>query len=86
MVVFRLCVAGIQLSCQDSPQARTAFMWSRSWVSSYHARIHRLPGGMFRICDLGSANGTWVNGQQVRNQTDRESGCCHLQQALWSIL
>jgi pSer/pThr/pTyr-binding forkhead associated (FHA) protein len=35
-------------------------------VGRYHARIE--PDGVpvrFRICDLGSRNGTWLNGQRV---------------------
>ncbi len=34
-------------------------------VSRYHAELRRSPGGAFEITDLGSHNGTFVNGQQV---------------------
>ncbi len=37
-------------------------------VSSHHAEVHYLPDGMFQICDLGSTNGTWVNGQRIQTQ------------------
>ena len=36
-------------------------------VGRYHARIE--PDGVavrFRICDLGSRNGTWLNGERLR--------------------
>lgn len=35
-------------------------------VSGHHAEVYHLPDGTFQICDLGSTNGTWVNGQRVR--------------------
>lgn len=35
-------------------------------VSGHHAEIYYLPDGTFQICDIGSTNGTWVNGQRVR--------------------
>lgn len=38
-------------------------------VSGYHAEIYRFPDGTFRICDLDSTNGTWINGQRIRAQT-----------------
>ncbi|MGW3568275.1 FHA domain-containing protein [Streptomyces sp. NPDC000941] len=34
-------------------------------VSRYHAEFRPLPGGRFEIVDLGSHNGTYVNGQPV---------------------
>ena len=34
-------------------------------VSSRHAEVYHLPDGTFRICDLRSTNGTWVNGERV---------------------
>ncbi|MDG4551534.1 MAG: FHA domain-containing protein [Candidatus Contendobacter sp.] len=37
-------------------------------VSSRHAEIYHLPDGTFQICDLGSTNGTRVNGQPVQSQ------------------
>ncbi|EFL28900.1 ABC transporter, ATP-binding protein [Streptomyces himastatinicus ATCC 53653] len=35
------------------------------YVSRYHAEFRPLPGGRFEIVDLGSHNGTYVNGQPV---------------------
>ncbi|WP_425348251.1 FHA domain-containing protein [Streptomyces palmae] len=37
-------------------------------VSRHHAEFHVLPDGRFEIRDLGSHNGTYVNGQPVRQQ------------------
>lgn len=37
-------------------------------VSGRHAELYYLPDGTFRICDLGSTNGTWVNGKQISSQ------------------
>ncbi len=37
-------------------------------VSSRHAEVHYLSDGSFQIFDLGSTNGTWVNGQRIQNQ------------------
>ena len=34
-------------------------------VSSVHARIQYTPGRSFEICDLGSANGTRIDGRKV---------------------
>jgi predicted component of type VI protein secretion system len=35
-------------------------------MSRLHARLIRMPNGRFGICDLGSTNGTWVNGLRLR--------------------
>lgn len=37
-------------------------------VSGHHAEIYHLPDGSFQICDLGSTNGTRVNGQSIQIQ------------------
>ncbi|WFB10233.1 FHA domain-containing protein [Streptomyces sp. LX-29] len=37
-------------------------------VSRHHAEFRALPDGRFEIVDLGSHNGTYVNGQPVRQQ------------------
>ena len=34
-------------------------------VSRYHAELHRNPDGSFKIVDLGSHNGTYVNGKRI---------------------
>ncbi|MEE4599192.1 FHA domain-containing protein [Streptomyces sp. DSM 41524] len=38
------------------------------YVSRHHAEFRPLPGGRFEIVDLGSHNGTYVNGQPVHRQ------------------
>jgi pSer/pThr/pTyr-binding forkhead associated (FHA) protein/predicted Ser/Thr protein kinase len=43
-------------------------------LSRHHARIARDSGGRLTIEDLGSANGTFVNGQPVRGQRALEPG------------
>jgi transcriptional regulator with PAS, ATPase and Fis domain len=35
-------------------------------MSRLHARLARMPNGRYGICDLGSTNGTWVNGSRLR--------------------
>ncbi|MEZ6195384.1 MAG: FHA domain-containing protein [Planctomycetota bacterium] len=35
------------------------------WISREHASIEPVPGGGFRLVDLGSENGTFVNGKKV---------------------
>jgi transcriptional regulator with GAF, ATPase, and Fis domain len=40
-------------------------------ASASHCRIERTPGGGFRIFDLESQNGTWLNGRRVRRRTLR---------------
>jgi ABC-type multidrug transport system ATPase subunit len=37
-------------------------------VSRYHAELRQLPDGGYQIADLGSQNGTFVNGRQVSAQ------------------
>ena len=36
-------------------------------VSGHHAEIYHLPDGTFQICDLGSTNGTRVNGRPIQS-------------------
>lgn len=36
-------------------------------ISRHHARIERTPDGQYLLYDLGSKNGTWVNGEEVRD-------------------
>jgi pSer/pThr/pTyr-binding forkhead associated (FHA) protein len=47
-------------------------------VSGYHAEIYHLPDGSFQICDLGSTNGTWVNGQRIQSQVLRNGDVVEL--------
>ncbi len=35
-------------------------------ISRHHARIERTADGRYLLYDLGSKNGTWVNGEEVR--------------------
>ncbi len=37
-------------------------------VSRHHARIVRTPDGQYLLYDLGSKNGTYVNGEEVREE------------------
>ena len=43
-------------------------------LSRSHARVSRSPGGRLTIEDLGSANGTFVNGERVRGRQVLEVG------------
>jgi pSer/pThr/pTyr-binding forkhead associated (FHA) protein len=43
-------------------------------VSRHHCMVRIGPGDEVRIIDLGSSNGTYVNGQRVRSQTVLASG------------
>jgi len=45
-----------------------------AWVSRRHAMIQREEGGSHSIIDLGSANGTFVNGGRVHTPTRLRSG------------
>jgi transcriptional regulator with PAS, ATPase and Fis domain len=38
------------------------------WMSGRHASLHRLSGGTWLLRDEGSKNGTFVNGQPIREQ------------------
>ncbi len=38
-------------------------------ISGKHARIHLLEDGMFKVEDLNSANGTYVNGYRIKSST-----------------
>ncbi len=42
-------------------------------VSRHHCLLHLQPDAV-SVTDLGSANGTFVNGQRVRSQTNLQSG------------
>ncbi len=41
-------------------------------VSRHHAEFRKLPGGGYQIADLGSYNGTYVNGQRITSATVSE--------------
>lgn len=42
--------------------------FSNDSVSSHHAELQRRRDASFTICDLGSTNGVWVNGERVTSQ------------------
>lgn len=42
-------------------------------VSRRHAELRRLPGGEYEIADLGSHNGTFMNGQRITTATVTEA-------------
>ena len=42
-------------------------------VSRRHAELRRLPGGEYEIADLGSHNGTFLNGQRITTATVTEA-------------
>jgi pSer/pThr/pTyr-binding forkhead associated (FHA) protein len=43
-------------------------------ISRQHARISKGPDGRYLIEDLGSTNGTWINGRRVERSTVLEIG------------
>ena len=43
-------------------------------VSREHARIRRGRDGRFTVSDLGSSNGTWVNGERIRHEVFLHDG------------
>lgn len=43
-------------------------------ASRRHAEIRHLGGGRYRIMDVGSANGTWLNGRRVAVPRELENG------------
>lgn len=43
-------------------------------ASRRHAEIRRISGRKYRLIDLGSANGTWVNGRRVTSPRDLAGG------------
>lgn len=47
-----------------------------SWVSRKHAMIQREENGHYHIIDLGSSNGTFLNGRKVHTPVTLQSGDC----------
>lgn len=43
-------------------------------ASRSHAEIRHLGGGRYRLSDLGSANGTWLNGRRITVPKELENG------------
>ena len=83
-------VSGFQLFVQQGPQAGQAFALNKSiitigreagndivlespQISRYHTRL-TLQGGVYVVEDLGSTNGTFLNGQRVLRPTPVATG------------
>ena len=47
-----------------------------SWVSRKHAMIQREGNGRFNLLDLGSSNGTFINGRKIHTPTALQNGDC----------
>lgn len=47
-----------------------------SWVSRKHAMIQREENGRFNLIDLGSSNGTFINGRKIHTPITLQSGDC----------
>lgn len=47
-----------------------------SWVSRKHAMVQREESGRLNLIDLGSSNGTFVNGRRVYTPVSLENGDC----------
>ncbi|MFH1020293.1 MAG: adenylate/guanylate cyclase domain-containing protein [Pseudomonadota bacterium] len=47
-----------------------------SWVSRKHAMIQREENGHFNLIDLGSSNGTFINGRKIHTPITLQNGDC----------
>lgn len=47
-----------------------------SWVSRKHAMIQREENGCFNLIDLGSSNGTFINGRKIHTPITLQNGDC----------
>lgn len=47
-----------------------------SWVSRKHAMIQREENGRFNLIDLGSSNGTFINGRKIHTPVTLQNGDC----------
>jgi pSer/pThr/pTyr-binding forkhead associated (FHA) protein len=67
---FRFAIAKGAVSIGRSPRAgNDIVVESDGQISKRHARIELDPDGRFTLYDLGSTNGTKVNGRRVENRT-----------------
>ena len=56
--------------------ANTDIMLPYSWVSRKHAMIQREENGRFNLIDLGSSNGTFINGRRIHTPVSLQNGDC----------
>ncbi|MBU1405397.1 MAG: adenylate/guanylate cyclase domain-containing protein [Proteobacteria bacterium] len=56
--------------------ANTDIMLPYSWVSRKHAMIQREENGRFNLIDLGSSNGTFINGRKIHTPVSLQNGDC----------
>ena len=56
--------------------ANTDIMLPYSWVSRKHAMIQREENGRFNLIDLGSSNGTFINGRKIHTPVTLQNGDC----------
>ncbi len=54
-------------------------------VSRHHAELRRNPDGSFEIIDLGTHNGTYVNGQRITSKTLAEQDIISIGQAVFRL-
>ncbi|HIJ90076.1 MAG: adenylate/guanylate cyclase domain-containing protein [Desulfobulbaceae bacterium] len=47
-----------------------------SWVSRKHAMIQREENGRYNLIDLGSSNGTFINGRKIHTPITLQNGDC----------
>ena len=56
--------------------ANTDIMLPYSWVSRKHAMIQKEENGRFNLIDLGSSNGTFLNGRKIHTPVTLQNGDC----------
>ncbi len=56
--------------------AGTDIMLPYSWVSRKHAMIQKEENGRFNLLDLGSSNGTFINGRRIHTPVSLQNGDC----------
>jgi pSer/pThr/pTyr-binding forkhead associated (FHA) protein len=54
-------------------------------VSRHHAELRRNPDGSLEIIDLGTHNGTYVNGQRITSKTLAEQDIISIGQAVFRL-
>ncbi len=56
--------------------ANTDITLPYSWVSRKHAMIQKEENGRFSLLDLGSSNGTFINGRKIHTPVTLQDGDC----------